>query len=157
MNHTDQTSKPTVLVVEDDVILAEIFAYAFQLSGFNVVTSRDGKGAREQISKIKPAAVMLDLHLPNMSGEDIMSFIQSEYTSRNIITIVATGDSRRASFLQNRVDYVYLKPISFSQIKQIASQIYSELQSRQKNSSDTSQTHLSNSDTGPISPLPNAS
>lgn len=124
MKKNSSNRELVVLVVEDDPILAEIFAIAFQLAGFKSIVSRDGIEAMRLIKEMRPDVILLDLHLPKVMGDDIFAKLQKEPALLNAITILATGDSRRASFLQNQVDFVFLKPISFSQLRHLATRIY---------------------------------
>lgn len=124
MNINSNTQELVVLVVEDDPILAEIFAIAFQLSGFKSIVTRDGDEALKLIRELTPDVILLDLHLPKLMGDDMFSLLEDEPALLNAITVLATGDSQRASYLQNQVDFVFLKPISFSQLRQLATRIH---------------------------------
>lgn len=129
------------LIVEDDPTLSEIFAITFQLAGFRTVTTFDGEHAVSLIKEIKPEVIVLDLHLPLLMGDDLFSMLKNDPVILNAITILATADSRRASYLQDQVDFVFLKPISFSQLRRIATRIYQAAYEK---------TYLRGPDTGPF-------
>ncbi len=154
MNNLNQNTQLSVLVVEDDAVLLEIFAYAFQLAGFQITTCQEGEEAKQLLLEKTPDVVLLDLHLPKASGEDLITFIENDYGHPDIITVLATGDSRRASFLQNRVNYVFLKPVSFTQIKQLATRILREAQLKKQEDKKPTKPFNRDNDTGPISSLP---
>ena len=142
MNKSAKPKEMIVLVVEDDPILAELFAIAFQLSGFKPIITADGLAAIRLIKEMLPEVILLDLHLPKMMGDDVFQSLKNDPAMARAITILATGDSRRASYLQDQVEFVLLKPISFTQLRQLATRIYQAAKERAA--------FQPKSDTGPI-------
>ena len=63
---------------------------------------------------------MLDLYLPHASGDDILHLIRSEARLAQTRVIVATADPLMADSLQAEADLVLIKPISFSQLRDLA-------------------------------------
>ena len=57
-----------VLVVEDELAIAELIALNLRHSGFEVVLARDGDEAQLEIDKVLPDLVLLDWMLPDLSG-----------------------------------------------------------------------------------------
>lgn len=66
----DPPAEPTVLVVEDDPDLSEVFGEVLEAAGYKVVTARDGRDALRylQRSQQHPHAILLDVRMPNMDG-----------------------------------------------------------------------------------------
>ncbi len=60
-----------ILVVEDDRAVQKALKRLFEAEGFTVQISGDGKSALEAYRAATPAAVVLDLRLPAMSGRDV--------------------------------------------------------------------------------------
>jgi CheY-like chemotaxis protein len=115
------TPQPIALVIEDNEDLNSIFSFALDKAGYIVKSVYNGLAAQEFLTEIIPSIVILDLHMPGMSGEVILKYIRTDDKLKNIRVIVATADSALASALQFKTELVLLKPISFSQLSQLAS------------------------------------
>jgi DNA-binding response OmpR family regulator len=63
--------KPFALIVEDDIELSDIFSVVLRASGMDTEIVRDGKQALGRINATMPDVVVLDMHLPNVSGLEI--------------------------------------------------------------------------------------
>ena len=113
-------TNPFALIVEDDPKLAFIFAEALQMADFEVEVVQDGRTALDRLSATTPAVVVLDLHLPGMSGVDIMTHIRADERLVRTKVILATADAIRAEQLRSKADLVLLKPISFNQLSLLA-------------------------------------
>src|ERR1700752_5302444 len=64
-------SMERILVVEDDRAVQKALKRLFEAEGFAVEISADGKSALEAFRANMPAAMVLDLRLPAMSGRDV--------------------------------------------------------------------------------------
>lgn len=82
----------TVLVVEDDPVLRTFYRSALTIAGFTVVAAADGVEALYHIEGYQPAAIVLDLGLPRMSGHDVGRELASHPGLRDIPVIVVTGE-----------------------------------------------------------------
>ena len=116
--------KPLALVIEDDSRLAYIFSEAIEGAGFAVEVIQDGQEAIDRVEKLDPLVVVLDLHLPHVSGENILRHIRSIDALEDIQVILATADANLADSLMTMADLVLLKPISFGQLKNLAKRLY---------------------------------
>lgn len=109
------------LVVEDDAFQAEIFAKAVEAAGFDPVETRhDGQEALAYLQQHTPMLVVLDLNLPGALGDDILAYIRGEPRLAETRVILATGNPHMADPLQAESDLVLLKPVSFSQLRDLA-------------------------------------
>ena len=63
---------PLVLIVEDDAKLSEIFSLTLQATGYQTERVTDGAVALTRLAEIVPDLLVLDLHLPNVAGPDIL-------------------------------------------------------------------------------------
>jgi two-component system cell cycle response regulator DivK len=113
--------KPIALVIEDNQDLNAIFSSALEKAGYIVQSVYDGASAKDLLSEIVPAIITLDLHMPGMSGEIVLKYIRNDPRLKNVRVIVATADARSADTMQFQPELVLLKPISFSQLSQLAS------------------------------------
>jgi DNA-binding response OmpR family regulator len=118
-------NKPLAFVIEDDPEQTEIFSRALQLADYDVQTCVDGKGAQELLAKTIPHLVVLDLNLPQVTGDKILKQIRSDARLENTWVILATANPRQAEELRAESDLVLIKPISFTQLKALAERLRS--------------------------------
>lgn len=113
--------KPLALVIEDNEDQNLVFTTALQKAGYEVESIFSGEIARQRVAETTPEMVILDLHMPDVDGNVILSDIRAEKRLRHTRVILATADAAFADSLQPQADLVLLKPISFSQLNQLAS------------------------------------
>ncbi|MEA3341411.1 MAG: response regulator, partial [Chloroflexota bacterium] len=115
--------KPLALIIEDDRKQATIFDQALRMAGFETEIIQDGRAALERLATIVPALVVLDLHLPYVSGDDILHQIRADERLAETRVILATADPLMAEPLGQESDLVLLKPISFGQLRDMATRL----------------------------------
>ena len=76
----DERPKPAllVLIVEDEESLADSVRYNLEREGFAVSVATDGRRAIDRFRSERPALVILDLMLPELSGLDVCRAIRAE-------------------------------------------------------------------------------
>jgi CheY-like chemotaxis protein len=116
------TTDPLAFIVEDDEKLITIFSRALK-AGFNVQNARDGQEAIESLARLEPAVVILDLHLPGATGDKVLAHIRSNERLKKTTVILATADPIMANSLSEQSDFVLLKPISFSQLRDLTARL----------------------------------
>jgi DNA-binding response OmpR family regulator len=79
----------TILVVEDDNGLQKYLKELLLENGYSVQTAADGIVALNMIQKSPPDLVILDLGLPNMSGESVCLEIRKKYPELRVIILTA--------------------------------------------------------------------
>lgn len=86
------SSKQThILIVEDDLFLAEIYQKKFEMEGFKVSMANDGEKAVTDIKKKMPDLVLLDILLPKLDGFSVLEAIKSDNASKDIPVILLTN------------------------------------------------------------------
>ena len=80
-----------VLVIEDDVTLAQVTALALESRGLSVATAHNGADALHWITRSSPDILIVDLGLPDMGGLEVIAKIRQHATGINIRTIVYTA------------------------------------------------------------------
>ena len=112
------------LIIEDDEDLASIFAEALRGVGFEVDHAADGKIAQEKIRiESVPYLILLDMHLPHISGADLLAEIKQKEGFTNTIIIITTADARMGETYRDQVDFVLVKPISFVQLRDLTARL----------------------------------
>jgi DNA-binding response OmpR family regulator len=102
-----------ILVVEDDRAVQKALKRLFEAEGFAVDISGDGKAALEAYRSAAPAAVVLDLRLPTMSGRDVCREIKQQAPTLPVIVLSAASDvSDKVLLLELGADDYVTKPFS---------------------------------------------
>ncbi len=113
--------RPFALIVEDHPATAEFFAMALSESGFETEIVSSGETALERLSEIAPNLITLDLNLPSVDGAEILKAVRSDERLAATRVIVATTHWEGAEEVEQQADLVILKPISFEQLRDLAS------------------------------------
>jgi DNA-binding response OmpR family regulator len=80
----------TILIVEDETLLANLLRQRFERDGYRVILARDGEEALQILKKVKPDLILLDIILPKISGFELMEKLKSDPTfSATPIVIVS--------------------------------------------------------------------
>jgi two-component system, cell cycle response regulator DivK len=112
------------LIIEDDEDLANIFAEALRGVGFEVEHVPDGRLAQERLQNGgAPFIVLLDMHLPHVSGADLLTIIKREEKFAKTLILITTADARMGDLYSDQVDFVLIKPISFVQLRDLTARL----------------------------------
>jgi DNA-binding response OmpR family regulator len=112
-------SRHIALIIEDDPSLNEIMALTLQ-ADFTIETCVDGNAGLARLREITPHIVVLDLNLPGISGQEILTAIRADARFAQTRVILTTADERKAETLQDEADIVLLKPVSPVQLRELA-------------------------------------
>jgi signal transduction histidine kinase len=78
-----------VLVVDDDTILAEMVSRLLEMHQYQVSVVHEGHAAIEKVMVESPELILLDLHLPDISGQEVLSKVNQ--INEDTVTIILTG------------------------------------------------------------------
>ncbi len=115
--------KKLAFVIEDDSYLSDVFSEAVKKAGYNVEILTDGKAARARLLALVPDVVILDLHLPEVSGADLLTEIRADERLAKTRVIIATGDPYLANNLRPMADLVLIKPVGYVQLRDLAKRL----------------------------------
>jgi len=102
--------KARVLVVDDDLALAEMLGIVLRADGFEPAFVADGSLAMQAFRDTKPDIVLLDLMLPGVSGIDVCRAIRAE-SGTPIVMLTAKGDTTDVVLgLESGADDYVVKP-----------------------------------------------
>ena len=87
-------SNSKILVVEDDEPIRLMYDMKLRSSGFQSFAAKDGAEGLQKAEDIKPDLILLDLKMPNMSGEDMLEQVRSRDWGASIRVIVLTNISK---------------------------------------------------------------
>lgn len=86
----------SILIVEDDIFLVDLYRTKFELEGFKVYLAYDGEKGWIMAKKHKPRVILLDLILPKMSGFEVLDKIKTDQQTKTIPVILLTNLSQQA-------------------------------------------------------------
>jgi len=117
----------SILVVDDDDVNRQLAVDFFTFKGLRAVGASTAAEAWRIISALKPAAVVLDIQMPDVSGLDLLERIRSsaDKSTAGTFVVAATalamkGDRERC--LQAGADAYLSRPFSWSQLLQLVAE-----------------------------------
>ena len=115
--------KPLAFVIEDDEDLSIIFSEALNAAGFQTQMIRNGRLALEQLMEYTPKVVILDMHLPGLSGLEILKYIRTDERLALTNVVVTTADAVMAEQVRDSADLALIKPITFGQLRDLSARL----------------------------------
>jgi CheY-like chemotaxis protein len=115
------TEYKSIVVVEDEPDTAEMFAEMVRLLGYVVFKSYGGIRAIDLIAEKKPAAVILDVMMPDLSGLEVLRFMRRDPRLSNIPVIIVSAQSLPSDIrrgLDAGAMFYLTKPVSFADLKE---------------------------------------
>ncbi|MGY4534742.1 two-component system response regulator CpxR [Pseudomonas sp. TE3786] len=82
----------TLLLIDDDVELCELLSSWLGQEGFYVRACHDGRSARAALASESPAAVVLDVMLPDGSGLELLKQLRSDHPDLPVLMLSARGE-----------------------------------------------------------------
>lgn len=82
---------PSIAIIEDDQAISQMYRFKFEAEGYTVETAENGKLGLELIEKMKPDIVLLDLMMPEMTGDEMLITLRSQSWGKNIKVIILTN------------------------------------------------------------------
>jgi DNA-binding response OmpR family regulator len=111
----------TVLIVEDEPDTAEMLAEMMRLSGYQVINAFGGAHALSLISKEKPDVVILDLMMPDLSGQEVLRFMRRDPRLEGIPVVIVSARSTQSDIVEglSAGASAYLtKPVGFKDLRE---------------------------------------
>jgi response regulator of citrate/malate metabolism len=110
-----------VLIVDDDFMVAKVHAgFVRQMPGFTVVgAAHTGAAALEAAERLQPDLVLLDIHLPDISGLDLLQQLREAVPELDVLVISAAREMdtvRRA--LRGGIIHYLIKPFSNEDLRE---------------------------------------
>ncbi|MFW0837597.1 MAG: response regulator [Candidatus Komeilibacteria bacterium] len=84
-------NKRTIVLVEDEEILSNMYKMKLIKSGYEVQTANDGKAGLDLIKKVQPDVVLLDIIMPKLDGFAVLEALHQEDITKDIPIILLTN------------------------------------------------------------------
>ena len=88
---TGKSRKKSILVVEDEPDLAEIYQTLLEQAGYNVAVAHNGKEALDLAQANEPHVILLDLRMPVMDGVGFLEKFDLKKAHPNVKVIVSSN------------------------------------------------------------------
>jgi len=89
-----RTKKPTILIIEDDADLLELYSIKFKQEGFLPIEAKNGREGLEEIKKKKPDIILLDILMPKMDGFEFLKTLKEEMKILDIPIVILSNLSQ---------------------------------------------------------------
>lgn len=80
-----------VAIVEDDIAISQMYRLKFETEGFNVQTAENGKIGLDMIEQFKPDIILLDLMMPEMTGDQMLTELRKKAWGKDVKVIILTN------------------------------------------------------------------
>lgn len=110
------TDREKILVVDDEIKIVEVVKSYLENSGYSVCEAYTGKTALEMVEKAPPSLIILDLMLPDITGEELCRIIRKESMVPIIMLTAKTEEEDILRGLNIGADDYIIKPFSPRQL-----------------------------------------
>lgn len=80
-----------VAIIEDDQAISQMYRFKFEAEGYTVETAENGKLGLELAESMKPDIILLDLMMPQMTGDEMLEKLRATDWGKNIKVIILTN------------------------------------------------------------------
>lgn len=128
--------EPLAFVIEDNLDLALVYCEAVKGAGYRVESIVTGTQGMVRLKESTPDLVVLDLHLPGVSGVEICQYIRSIPRLNAVPVMIVSADERLADIVDDAT-LVLLKPVSLMQLRDLARRLNSSHQPPEQDTTST--------------------
>lgn len=120
-----------IAIIEDDSVIAQMYRMKFEAEGFEVQTASNGRLGVELCEQLRPDMILMDLKMPEMSGEEALAQIRSANWGKAIPVIILTnlGEEEAPRSLQglNIHSYIVKAELTPRQVTERVKQALAEI------------------------------
>jgi two-component system OmpR family response regulator len=104
-------------VAEDDLGVRDLIRTRLEMDGYDVHTAKTGVEALARVQELRPAALVLDIHMPELDGFGVLEKLQARGNRIPVLVLTArhAGDDVRRAVTLGAKDYL-TKPFNESQL-----------------------------------------
>ncbi len=88
----------TIAIVEDDQSIRDMYRLKFEADGYKVVVASNGKEGLVLAERSKPDVILLDLMMPEMTGDEMLKAMRKTDWGKNIKVIILTNVSKDEAY-----------------------------------------------------------
>lgn len=90
-----EENKKTILLVEDDYFIIDIYSMQLKKEGYNLELAVDGEAAINKIKEKTPDLVILDLALPKIDGWEVLRMIREDLKLTDLKVVIFSAQSKQ--------------------------------------------------------------
>ena len=124
-------SSGRILIVDDEADIRKSLRLTLSKTGYDVVEAENGEAAIKVIrsgdNPLKVDAIICDLYMPKVNGQEAITFFRAQFPSVPVIVLTGQPDVNSASSLYKKgiADYL-VKPIDPEKLKQVVAKAVKE-------------------------------
>jgi DNA-binding response OmpR family regulator len=80
-----------IAIIEDDQAISQMYRFKFEAEGYSVQTAENGKIGLELIDSFKPDIILLDLMMPEMTGDVMLAKVRTTPWGKDLKVIILTN------------------------------------------------------------------
>ena len=84
-------NKTSVLIIEDDSYISDMYKIKLESENFEVATAKDGIIGIKMLEKQKPDIILLDVVMPKMDGFDVLKIIKKNIELKEVPVVLLTN------------------------------------------------------------------
>jgi signal transduction histidine kinase/CheY-like chemotaxis protein len=110
------SGRPLILVVEDDPAAAELVRNIVERGGYRTEIARNGNEALVKARELLPAAITLDIVMPELDGWEVLKKLKEDETTSSIpVSVVSVVDNPDLGAALGALDY-FVKPVRANEL-----------------------------------------
>ncbi len=80
-----------IAIIEDDIAISQMYRLKFEAEGYEVQTAENGKIGLELAEAFKPKIILLDLMMPEMTGDEMLAELRKKAWGKDVTVIILTN------------------------------------------------------------------
>lgn len=106
--------KPRIVAIDDEVEFIDVIKNYFELRGYEIAVAIRGTKGIELVKERLPDVVLMDLKMPGIDGDEVLSLLKSMDPSPKVIFVTAydDGGKTKARLLKMGAYAYFDKPVS---------------------------------------------
>lgn len=80
-----------IAIIEDDPLINQMYRMKFESDGFDVQVADNGKSGVDLVKSFKPDLILLDLQMPEMTGDEALKYIRASDEGAQTPVIILTN------------------------------------------------------------------
>lgn len=82
---------PKIAIIEDDQAISQMYRFKFEAENYTVNTAENGRLGLELVEKMRPDIILLDLMMPEMTGDEMLQLLRQQPWGEDIKVIILTN------------------------------------------------------------------
>lgn len=105
-----------IAIIEDDSVIRQMYRIKFESEGFDVQVADNGRDGVALVDHMKPNLILLDLHMPEMNGDEALGLIRQTDWGKDIPVIILTnlGEEESPKALKGLKIHSYIVKADFT-------------------------------------------